>query len=147
MPKEQAKVFLDASIFMAAVRSPSGGSALVLEVCRGGKFRAISTRKVLLEAQGNIKRKFSEEELIKFYREIVTLKLETTEPAIEEEIAEYSQLIEQKDAHVLAAAIKSGAAFLITLDQKHFMTYVIKQAKLPISILTPGEFLRGICKI
>jgi predicted nucleic acid-binding protein len=144
MLPEQRKVFPDASVFVAAATSPSSGSSLLLEVCRGKGFRAVATRRVLLEAQRNIRKKFSEPEVIRFYREIASLDLEIAQPSAEEELAKYAQLIDKKDAHVLAAAVKCGASFLVTLDRKHFMTRQIKKANLLLSILTPGEFLKQI---
>jgi predicted nucleic acid-binding protein len=144
MPQEQRRVFLDASVFIAAAASPSGGSSLLLEVCHGKGFRAVTTRRVLLEAQRNIRKKFGEPEVIRFYREIASLDLEIAQPSAEEELAKYAQLIHSRDAHVLAAAIKCGVSFLVTPDRKHFMTRQIKKAKLPLSILTPGEFLKQI---
>jgi predicted nucleic acid-binding protein len=63
-------VSLDASVLVAAARSPSGGSSLVLEVCRGRRFRAALSTKVLLEAKVNIAEKFGETELLRFYREL-----------------------------------------------------------------------------
>lgn len=146
MAEEKVKLFLDASVLIASVKSPSGGSALVLQVCQGQKFQAVSTRKVLLEAQRNIKNKFSDDELVSFYHEIAGLNLEIIEPATTEEITQCSQVIAPKDAHVLAAAIKSKASFLITLDRKHFMTSVLEKSELPISILTPGEFLQHLIR-
>jgi predicted nucleic acid-binding protein len=144
MLQEQRRVFLDASVLIAAAASPSGGSSLLLEICCGKGCRAVTTKRVLLEAQRNVRKKFSEPDLIRFYREIASLELEIAQPATEEELAEYAQLIDRKDAHVLAAAIKSGASFLVTLDRKHFMTRQIREAGLPLSILTPGEFIRQI---
>ena len=144
MAEAKVKLFLDASVLVASAKSLSGGSALVLQVCQGQKFQAVSTRKVLLEAQRNIKNKFSDDELVRFYCEIAGLNLEIIEPATTEEIAQYFQVIASKDAHVLAAAIKGKASFLITLDRKHFMTSVLVKSELPISILTPGEFLQRL---
>jgi predicted nucleic acid-binding protein len=100
----------------------------------------------LKNSVAEIKSKFSEAELIRFYQEIASLNLEIAEPATEEDIEEYAQIVEQKDTHVLATATKSYASILLTIDRKHFMTPAIKQAELPIAIFTPGEFLRHICE-
>lgn len=139
-PKKE-RVFLDASVFVAASKSPSGGSSLVLEVCRSRRFRAVATRRVLLEAQRNIRRKFSSEELLRFYRELASLDIELAEEASAEEADPYAPLINARDLPVLASAIKSGADFPITLDRRHFQAEEIMEAGLPIHILTPGQFL------
>jgi predicted nucleic acid-binding protein len=140
MPKKK-KVFLDASVLIAAAALPGGGSSLVLEVCRGRNFYTATTRKVLLEAQKNIRKKFSGDTLLRFYKEIAILKSEIVNPAIQEELSQYDGIIATKDRHVIACAIKCSAAFLITLDRKHFQTEAIKQANLPVTIMTPKEFL------
>jgi predicted nucleic acid-binding protein len=140
----QERVFLDASVFVAAARSPSGGSSLALEVCRGRRFGAVTSRRVLLEAQRNIAAKFGDEELLRFYRQLADLDPEIVEPAAEAEIEQYAHLIERRDAHVLVGAVKSGASFLLTLDRKHFMRPELEGANLPLSILTPGDFLKRL---
>ena len=58
-----------------------------------------------------------------------------------QDLSRYDDIISLKDRHVLASAISSKASFLITLDRKHFFTKEIKNADLPIEIMTPGEFL------
>ena len=45
------------------------------------------------------------------------------------------------DAHVLAAAVRSRADYLLTLDKKHLMTDTLLQANLGPIIATPGQFL------
>jgi len=140
------KVYLDASVFMAAAGSPSGGSSLILEVCKGHIFSAVTTRKVLLEAQKNIRKKLSKEAILRFYKEIASLDPEIGEPATSEELNHYENVIAPKDCHVLASAIKSKSSFLITLDRRHFQTETIKQANLPITIMTPKEFLEWVRK-
>ena len=140
------KVFLDASIFVAAAGSASGGSSLILEVCRGLHFSAVTTRRILLEAQRNIRRKLSSEAILRFYKEIANLNPEITRPPTKERLSQYDDIIALKDRHVLASALEGKAAFLITLDQKHFQTEVIRQANLPITIMTPKEFLEFVKK-
>ncbi|MBM3702705.1 MAG: PIN domain-containing protein [Actinobacteria bacterium] len=143
---EKKKVFLDASAFIAAAGSASGGSSLILEVCRGLHFSAVVTRKILLEAQKNIRRKLSTEALLRFYKEIAKLNPEIIKPPTEEMLSKYNDIIALKDRHVLASALECKVAFLITLDQKHFQTEVIRQANLPITIMTPKEFLEFVKK-
>jgi len=140
------KVFLDASIFVAAAGSASSGSSLILEICRGLHFSAVVTRRILLEAQRNIRRKLSSEAILRFYKEIANLNPEITRPQTKERLSQYDDIIALKDRHVLASALEGKAAFLITLDQKHFQTEVIRQANLPITIMTPKEFLEFVKK-
>lgn len=146
MADRKKKVLLDASIFVAAAGSASGGSSLVLEVCRGLRFSAVTTRKILLEAQRNIRKKLSPEALLRFYKEIGNLNPEIIKPPIKEKLSQYDDVIALKDRHVLVSALESKSNFLITLDRKHFQTDAIRQANLPITILTPKEFLELVKK-
>jgi len=141
------KVFLDASIFIAATGSASGGSSLILEVCRGLLFSAVTTRRILLETQRNIRKKLSSEALLRFYKEIANLNPEIIRPPTKERLSQYDDIIALKDRHVLASALEGKANFLITLDRKHFQTEAIRQANLSIIIMTPKEFLELIKKI
>lgn len=140
VPKK--KVFLDASVFIAASGSISGGSSLILEVCKGKYFTAVTTRKILQEAQKNIRKKLPSESLLQFYKEMGSLKLKIVDTP--QDLSEYDDVISARDQHVLAGAISGKASFLITLDRKHFFTEEIKNAKLPVTIMTPKEFLEFI---
>lgn len=140
------KVFLDASIFVAASGSASGGSSLILEVCKGICFSVATTRRILLEAQRNIRRKLSSEALIRFYKEIAKLNPEIIRPPTKERLSKYDDVIALKDHHVLVSVLESKATFLITLDRKHFQTETIRQANLPIIIMTTKEFLEMVKK-
>jgi len=144
MVVKKKKVFLDASIFVAAAGSANGGSSLILKICRGLCFSAVTTRKILLEAQINIRKKLSSEALLCFYKEIGDLNPVIIKPPSKEKLNQYDDIIALKDRHVLAAALESKSDFLITLDRKHFKIEAIKRANLPIAILTPKEFLELI---
>ncbi|PIU28241.1 MAG: hypothetical protein COT09_05615 [Candidatus Hydromicrobium americanum] len=85
--------------------------------------------------------------LLRFYKEIANLNPEIIGSPAKESLSQYDDIISLKDRHVLESALESKAAFLITLDQKHFQTEVIRQANMPITIMTPKEFLELIKKI
>ncbi|MBI3596535.1 MAG: putative toxin-antitoxin system toxin component, PIN family [Nitrospirae bacterium] len=140
--KPVPRLFLDASVWIAAAGSTTGGSAATLELCRRNKTRAVASRFVLLEAERNIRKKLGREALLRFYREIASLEIKVIETPTSREIAAQNRTIDSKDAHVLAAAVKSHAEFLLTLDRKDFMTSKVLHAGLPFQIMTPGDFLR-----
>ncbi|MDA2925120.1 PIN domain-containing protein [Acidobacteria bacterium AH-259-L09] len=132
------RLFLDASVLIAAAGSKSGASALILELCRRSRAKAISSQLVLLEAERNIRTKLVRDALLRFYQEIATVDLELLERPAEHEIAVQREIIDPKHAHVLAAAVKGNVDFLLTLDRKHFMSHKVLHAGLPFRILTPG---------
>jgi len=146
-PAGKALVFLDASVWIAAAGSAQGGSALVLEVCRGQRFAALCSQWVLLEAQRNIRAKLSLEALARFYRLLAALVAEMTlvRATSEEEVA-YEDLVGAKDAHVIAAAVKGSAAYVVTLDRRHLANERVNAAGLPCTVLTPGESLASVVR-
>lgn len=139
-------LFFDASVFIAAAGSPNGGSALTLALCRQGQTRAKSSRLVLMETERNIRAKLGRDALLRFYKELASLDLQLIAALAPQEIAAYCQIIDPKDAHVLAAAVKGKVDVLLTLDRKHFLSPAVLQAGLPFLIMTPGDFLRGLVK-
>jgi predicted nucleic acid-binding protein len=131
-------------VLVAASRSPSGGSAIAIEVCQGKRFRAAVTNLVLLEARTNIGKKFGEEELVRFYRQLAAMQPEIAPPPSPDRIKECVPLTTDKDAHVLAAALECSAGYLLTLDRRHLLTPAVQAAGLPLEVVTPGDFLKEI---
>ena len=144
MAPPRTLAFLDASVLVAASRSPSGGSALTLEVCQGRTFRGAVTSRVLLEARVNIAAKFGEAELLTYYRQLASVRPEVVPPPSEARIRQAALLTSEKDAHVLAAALACKAGWLVTLDRKHLLTPAVQSANLPLRAGTPGDFLQAI---
>ena len=142
----QPRLFLDASVLVAAAGSATGASALVVETCHRGLTRAVSSRPVLLEAERNIRNKMGSNPLLRFYEALGLLDFEIVPDPTSREIEAQARIIHAKDAHVLAAASGAGIDFLLTLDRKHFMTRAVLEAGLSFAILTPGDFLRRLVR-
>ena len=115
-----------------------------MEVCRGQRFRAALTARILLEARVNIAEKFGEPELLRFYQQVAALDSEMVPPPSKERLGECVPLTTEKDAHVLAAALECKASYLLTLDRHHLLTPSVQSAGLPLKAMTPGDFLRDI---
>jgi len=135
------KIFLDANVIFSAAYSLSGGSAKILETGGRGKLYLISSRLAVKEAERNLREKGSDEQLDNFYRifEDVNIDLVKVDRGLAR--TEFGDLVGEKDAPILAAAIRSGAKFLVTLDKKHFLNKKVAEANLPINVVTPGEFI------
>ena len=144
MASEPFLVFLDASVLVAASRSPTGGSAMAIEACQASPYRAALSTTVLQEALVNIAEKFGETELLRFYRQLAALDPRMTGDPSREQLEQCASLTGKKDAHVLAAALSAGAAFLLTLDRRHLLTPTVEAAGLPVRVMTPGDFLRQV---
>jgi predicted nucleic acid-binding protein len=128
---------------VAGAHSPGGGSALLLEACKAGGFRAQTTFLILLEALHALSG-FPQESLRRFNRLLLEINWELLAVPSGDTLEEYSHHINPKDAHVLAAAVEGGAQFLLTLDRRHILAArdAIEKASLSIIILSPGDFIR-----
>ena len=136
------RLFLDASVLIAASGSPTGASALILALCRRRLARAVTTRVVLEESERNIQAKLGDDALARFYQSLADLPMDMLDVPSPAEIRPYEETIHPKDAHVLASAMKGKVDYLLTLDRKHFLAPSVRRANLPFAVLTPGDFLR-----
>lgn len=142
---EKARVFIDASVYVAAAHSPAGGSSLVLEMLKAHpRYRGVASRLVLLEAERNIQAKFGEADLARFYRLLADLDPEMVPTPPADALGVASALVGEGDAYVLAAALAANCAFLVTLDRAAFLTERVLNAGLPLRPLTPGDFLNEV---
>ena len=135
------KVFLDSSALVAASASKKGASAFILGYSKLRKIQTFISLDCLGETRKNVNLKLGKagRGRLVYYLKFARLRL-VLEPSLEE-IATCEKVINKKDAPILAAAKKSGASFLVTLDRKHFFnSRVINFAK-PMRIITPGEFV------
>ena len=143
---DPAIVFLDASVMVAASRSPTGGSSVALEACSGRLYRAVMTRLVLQETMVNVTTKFGEAELLRLYELLALANLDIVPPPTSASLDLCEPLTGPKDAHVLAAALDCGARYLLTLDRRHLLNCRVLTAGLPVEAMTPGDFLEGIVR-
>ena len=146
MTPVKALIFIDASVFIAAAGSPAGGSALLLDICKGSQYAAICSQRVLLEAQTNIRDKLPAEALVRFYVLLAAASPSLIPAVTPDEEMPYYELVTAKDAHVVASAVKGGAHFLVTLDRKHLANETVREAGLPVQVMTPGDFLQSVCR-
>ncbi len=140
---KKIKVFLDASCWIAAAGSPSGGSAAILKLARAGYLKIVATKEILWEAERNIKTKMGKEALLRYYQELGTTEVEIVDQPTPEEKAQWKSLVAEKDCHVLAGAYKAAADFLVSLDKRHILTEKVKEG-FPIPVKDTGEFLEGL---
>lgn len=136
------KVFLDASVLVAASASVKGASAYVLHLARQRKIQAFVSEDALSEAVKNVNLKLDDigEERLKTYLIKANLKLVDSPEA--EAIALCEKFIHFKDAPILAGALANKINVLLTLDRKHFLTKSVADFAKPMKIFTPGDFLR-----
>lgn len=130
-------VFFNASVIIAAILSPKGGSAKVLNLVKKGKIKGIISEVIFNEVlRHSDKIKKSEEvltkEILKFNFEIVK--------ALNKLNLKFEKIVfDRGDIHVLTSAYESKVKYLVTLDAKHILSLSdkIKDFK----IVTPGQLI------
>jgi hypothetical protein len=134
-------VFFDASSLFLAANTPLGGSAFLISVCARGYLRAVVSPDVLLEAERNIVEK-GRPGAFRRYRELIISTPFLVVSAPKEHVVRQYEAVFVEDAHVIAAALDSQSAFLITVDQR-FERRVRASTPLVLAI-SPREFLQTI---
>lgn len=141
------KVFLDSSILVAACASKTGASALVLDYCRKKKISGFVSLETIGEARINVNLKLNPTQKKRFSYFLRFANLFLVPTPFVEEITKCEKVINHKDAPILAAALKSSASFLLTLDRKHFFKPEVIEFTKPLKIATPGDFVFAFKKI
>jgi len=134
------KVFIDACCFFSAIRSPSGGSALILQFAREGKLKLFTNETVVDEACRNLHKKESPEKAAQFLQFLREVPVKILPPPTREEEHPWEKETHQKDAHVLASAIKAKVDCVVTLDKQHLLIQKLKKV-FPITIKNTKDFL------
>ncbi len=139
MRKPRPKVFLDSSALIAGIASSKGAAREILRLAEIGLIEIIVSRQVVVEADRNITAKLPEC-LDDFRNYLETLAPVLVADPSQREILRFSSLIQPHDAPILAAAVSAQADYLVTWDQKHFMTKRPRALARP-KVMNPGEFL------
>ncbi|HEY3414973.1 MAG TPA: PIN domain-containing protein [Armatimonadota bacterium] len=137
------RVFLDATCWVAAAGSPSGGSAELLRLARANAFRIITTPLVLVEAERNILAKLPREAMSRFLVDVHQTDIEVGVETSQHDIARWIHLVAQKDAHVLAGAYLTGSDVLVSLDRRHILTSAVREG-FPILVQDTHEFFAAL---
>ena len=133
------KVFFDASVIIAALLSPSGGSAKIIELGKAGSLHLVTSQTVIGEVINNsTKIKKSEKQINNFISQNNILVREQIRTS---EIEPFFNIVESKDAHILAGAISTKCTHLATLDKRHLLKPQVKKFLRPIKTGTPKEIL------
>lgn len=132
------KVFFNASVVLAGLKSPSGGSAKLLTWSRTKKIDGSISEIVLDEVIRNSHKIGFEEKRTKLWLKSIFGHIHQA-PKIET-IKKYEKVvIDEGDAHVLASCHELKANFLVTLDKKHLL--ILKKKIEWLKIVTPGSLI------
>lgn len=130
------KVYLDASVIIAALLSSTGGSAKLIEFINLNVIVGIASQTVIDEVEAHsLKIRKSHQEIRQFIQENSIMVMEKIE---EIELELFRGLIEETDIHVAVGAKATKCDYLVTLDKKHLLK--------PIKVVAPKEILLDIIK-
>lgn len=137
--------FLDTSVILSGLASPSGGSAALFHAAKKKRIKLVTTRLILDEAVANLSNisvHISQLETL-FDSSIIHL----TQNPPQDTLERFKALTtDPNDVHVIAGAVLSGADVLLSLDKKHITTTRVKKALKPMKVMSPKEFWKWITK-
>lgn len=140
MAADRWRVFLDTSILIAGLASPTGASAAIRDLGEAEELRLVLSRQVLIEADRVLFKKFPH--LVERYRLFIkNVSPELADDPPPQAVRATEAVINAADAPILAAAKQAGVDYLVTLNTKHFLVPTVR-AFYAEPIVTPGEFLR-----
>lgn len=136
------RVFIDSSILIAAAISAKGSARdLILCSMRGKSTLYISTL-VLEETERNLARKAPV--ALPAFETLRGLLTSIVDPD-KSLVLRVAEVVETKDAPIVAAAIKAEASYLASYDQKHLLRQGDTiQTKFGITVVKPEQVLRTI---
>lgn len=136
------RVFFDASVIIAALLSPTGGSSLLFQYIKIGRIKGITSQTAIGEVLDKaIKLRKSKEELENF---IAHSGLVVRKSITLDEIAGYQGMVDKEDAHLIAGSHLTKCTHLVTLDKKHLLRSDIQKAFLPLIIISPKQLLEEL---
>ncbi len=138
------RVFFDASVIIAAMLSPTGGSAYVLKYVKAGKIAGVTSQTVINEILEEDKTKRLKKSKAEIENFIAKSGLVVREEITLEEIEPYQNRVDAEDAHLIAGANLTKCAYLVSLDKKHLIREDIKREFLPLKIVSPKELIEEI---
>jgi len=135
------KVFIDSSVLIAAASSLRGSARELLNAGILGNYQIVLSQLVLTESERNIVRKAPAAlPLFQFFAE--TLAPGIVRPSRERVLA-VAQVVEVKDAPIVAGAMEAEAIYLATYDQQHLLRCSERiRVAFGIIVATPADIIR-----
>ncbi len=139
MPKSP-RVFLDTSVIIAAVMSPTGGARLLFHLAQAEAIELLVGPGVLQEAEEVLRRK-APHLMVTLAQLLDEINLYVCEAPSSDEDQQAELLIEYRpDARVLAQALAAKPDWLVSHDKAHFLANPTL-GSLPFEIGSPGDVL------
>lgn len=136
-----SRIFLDSSVLIAASASNVGASHAVIVMAEIGLIKAIVSEQVIEECERNLQKKLPQS--LETFRLIISkISPEILPQPSFNEFKQWINIIEAKDAPILAAAITAKVTRLLTLNTKDFTPNVSNLSNLRLQ--TPGQFVQEV---
>ncbi|MFZ5932650.1 MAG: PIN domain-containing protein [Patescibacteria group bacterium] len=135
------RVLFNASVILAGIKSPKGGSARALRFAKEEKIKGIISEIIFDETlkhadKLNLSKDKVSQRCLRIFKGVILA------PA-EKKVRKYQRVVvDEGDCHVLASGEESGASFLVTLDKKHLL--ILKGKIKRFKIVTPGEMIKQL---
>jgi len=135
------KVFFNASVILAGLRSPVGGSGKILNWASEGRIEGFTSEIILDEARRHSRKiGFSAAKLTKLVEKSLNIY-----PAPENLLEKYQKMVlDVGDIHLFTSSEELKVDYLVTLDKKHVLSLSgdVKKFK----IVSPGELIEILSK-
>lgn len=136
------KVFFDASVIIAAILSPTGGSSKLFKLAKNKILVAITSQTVIDEVIDHTEKIHKTSEEILWY--IKESGLLVRERVTQAEIKKISGIVDPDDAHLVVGARGAACHYLVTLDKKHLLRSDIQKYVAPQRIVNPKGLLEKL---
>ena len=143
MTPKNPRIFLDTSVVIAAVLSPTGGARKLFQLGEAGLLQLVVGPTVLRECEEVVRRKVPAS-LPTLAQLLASASLETS-PAPTKKLIRAAETHVQysPDAHVLAEAMLAEPDWFVTHDKEHFLKHRGK-INPAFEIGTPGDVIQSI---
>ncbi len=136
------KVFIDTSVLLSASMSTHGTAATVMSLCRKRKLLGYISQSVRKEIQRNVDRILDQTGKRRLNAHLLSSHLSFLNSPSEEQTHKWENVINKKDAHIIASSVAAQVDYIVTLDKKDFSSPLLRKAIEPIKILQPIELVR-----
>ena len=139
---QRKKILIDSSVLIAAAISSKGFARDLINRVLKGEFELYISELILEETERNIAYKVPKAlPALELFFQILPAHIINPQKDL---VIEISQVIELKDAPIIAAARVVQVDFLVSFDQKHILSQreLIKE-RFGITVITPDQLVRS----
>lgn len=134
----KTRIFFDSSALFSAALSATGAARELIRMAVRDEICLVISDDVLVEMRRNISQKAPDVmPLLDQLLQLIDFEIVPQPPS--EEIKAASEYVAEKDAMIIAAAIKADVDYLATFDRKHLIDPPEVSAKSDLTIGTPGD--------